>query len=283
MNKNMDKDIELFNMILAIYNNKFIYTNSSKCKKQIIPLDKIILNNLSIKSYELDIPYYIKSIEGTSKEIQVCYEVKEYFYNYSNEISLSQIIKTYHYSIYEWLEKYTINNVYHFVVFLERLIRMLNWPYNIFEEIDNIIFYLNLLFKIILLHNKNNLLYDSSLTLENVDEYILPSICIYGKHYYNLNMNKYLDLIGKENYKKYIFNLSTYVVIQEVDINTILSSFDLIQFTNQEIEKVIVNLMKNNILYDNLYQKLKEINSKYVDEYISKMVMNDLSDIVIKA
>jgi hypothetical protein len=40
--------------------------------------------------------------------------------------------------------------------------------------------------------------------------------------------------------------------------------------------------MKNNIFYDNLYQKLKEINSKYADEYISKMVMNDLNDIAIK-
>jgi hypothetical protein len=274
----MDKDIELLRIILKNY-NKEIYISFDGCKERIIPLEQIVLNNCP-GEFKKDIIQCIKNIKGTSNEINIYYEIKEKFFDRYRTISIGQIIMTYYCSIYDWIKNNSADKVCYFITYLNYLIRVFNFIPNQFKFLYKFnIPDLSLFSKIILLRNKDNLKYNSNFSQENFDEYILQDVFNFNKESMDSrDMNEFLNLAGRENYKKYILRESTYKILNKSVRKEIRRSLYLNIFSNQEIEDIIVNLMNNSIFHKGFYLKLKEINSKYADEYISLMLMEELKN-----
>ena len=274
----MDKDIELLSIILKSY-NKEIYINFDGCTKKIIPLERIILNNCS-EEFKEDIIQCIKNIKGTSNEINLYHKVREYFFDKDKAFSLGQIIMTYYYSIYNWIKNNTADKVCILINYLNHLIQLFNVLQKQFDPLSNFNIQDLILFsKIILLRNKNILKYNLKFSQEDFDIYIMYNVFHFNKESMDgRDMNEFLDLAGKENYKKYILRSSIYKLLNETDRKEILISLNFDIFSNQEIENIIVNLMNNSIFHKGFYLKLKEINSKYADKYISLVLMEELKN-----
>lgn len=274
----MDKDIELLRIILKSYNKK-IYINFDGCTKRVIPLERIILNNCP-GEFKEDIIQCIKNIKGTSNEINLYYKIRKYFFDKDKDISLGQIIMTYHCSIYNWVKNNTADKVCILINYLNYLIQLFIVLPNQLDRLSNFnIQDLNLFSKIILLRNKNILKYNLKFSQEDFNIYVMFNVFHFNKESIDdRDMNKFLDLAGKENYKKYILRCSIYKLLNETDRKEILRILNFDIFSNQEIEDIIVNLMNNSIFHKGFYLKLKEINSKYADKYISLMLIEELKN-----
>ena len=102
-----------------------------------------------------------------------------------------------------------------------------------------------------------------------------------------LEYEKYINLVGENIYKKYLEvklkNIKNDDFSKYLTFNLFVVACKYTNiFTLAELENY-AQIFVNIDMFDKvIYLKLKELNSKYADEYISKMVMNDLNDIVMK-
>lgn len=96
-----------------------------------------------------------------------------------------------------------------------------------------------------------------------------------------LEYKKYINLVGENLYKKYLeYNLKN---IKDDDFRKYLM-FNLFVvackyadvFTLAELENYAQIFVNIDIFDEVIYLKLKELNSKYADEYIAKMIMNEV-------
>lgn len=97
-----------------------------------------------------------------------------------------------------------------------------------------------------------------------------------------LEYEKYINLVGENIYKKYLENkLKNIREKDSIDKCLIFNLFVVAckytdVFTSTELENYAQIFVNIDIFDKVIYLKLKKLNSKYADEYIAKMVMNEV-------
>ena len=273
--KNVFNMIQMYNYL--VYDEHLEFDNFSIKK---IPFEKYLVEvfNIEYTSTVEDINVSIKKINlFANKKIKLEEKLVSYFEDFSPE----DIYASYIITNYNWIKKY--KNV-DFIFDLSRLFNQiieniinLKSEKNYTKKIINITYYWPFIIAKAIKNNlKNDDLYYSSIGYFLFSK--IPQNKILSN---NTEYRKYINLVGEKIYRIYLIDILRIIKNDAFDKSYKFNKFVFaIKYTNIfnsiELEDYALRFAKMNVFDESIYLKLKELNSKYADEYISQMVMNEV-------
>ena len=273
--KNVFNMIQMYNYL--VYDKRLEFDNFSIKK---IPFEEYLVElfNIEYTSTVEDINASIKKINlFANKKIKLEEKLVSYFEDFSPE----DIYASYIITNYNWIKKY--KNV-DFIFDLSRLFNQiikniinLKSEKNHTKKIINITYYWPF---IIAKAIKNNLKNDD-LYYPSIGYFLFSKIPQNKILSNNAEYRKYINLVGEKIYRIYLIDILKIIKNDAFDKSYKFNKFVfIINYTNIfnsiELENYALRFAKMNVFDESIYLKLKELNSKYADEYISQMVMNEV-------